>query len=449
MYGDLGSRARLTPGSHLWWHPAETNNPILYGWFWEAKKPVRSAEDLVNIYYQSVGRNSNWILNLSPDTRGLIPDNQLAPLRLMAQVVKETFAKDLAAGGVLASDNANPQHKPAFARDGNLDTWWEAAAGQTTATLTLKLPQPVTFDVVSLQEAVNHRGQRVESFSVDVWDGVKWVQKDEQTTIGYKRILRWSIPVTTDQVRVRITGSRLEPTVAELALFKQAELVPAPKIADRDPAGSVTITSVKDLSVVYTLDGSTPTANSPRYSAPIALPRGGTVHAAMLDELGRLGMMSSRYFAGFAAAGWKVIASDGEQTDDPASNVIDGHPGTFWQSSAENPVQAARQITLVMPQAERIVGFAYLPRQDGKQSGIVEDYRFETSSDGESWMTAASGRFGNIQNNPDLQEVRFAPVDARYLRLTALHTLDNNASMSAAEISVLPAEETNKETDSK
>jgi alpha-L-fucosidase len=439
MYGDLGSRGKLVPGSHLWWFPVETNNPILYGWFWEAKKPVHSAEDLINIYYQSVGRNGNWILNLSPDNRGLIPDNQLAPLRLMAQVMKETFANNLAVGGVLTSDSAAPHHPPTLALDGNQDTWWEAGAGQTSATLTLKLPKPVTFDVISLQEAVDHRGQRVESFCVDVWDGSKWVKEDEQTTIGHKRILRFSSSATTDQVRVRITGSRLEPTLAELALYKQAELVSAPSIADRDQAGLVTITSAKDLPVVYTLDGSTPTQNSPRYSAPIALPMGGTVHAATLDEHGRLGMAASRYFAGLAATGWKVIAADGEQPAHPAHNVIDGHPGTFWQSGTENP--AARQITLVMPQAARIAGFSYLPRQDGKQDGIVEEYRFEISMDGDNWTTTTSGRFGNIQNNPNLQEVRFAPVDARYLRLTALHTLDNNASMSAAEISVLPAEE--------
>jgi alpha-L-fucosidase len=222
---DLGSLSKLTPGSYLWWYPAETNEPILHGWFWSAKKPVRSAADLIDNYYESVGRNSNWLLNLSPDTRGLIPDNQLASLRLMAQVVDETFAKNLAVGGKLTADSSNRAHNAARALDGNLDTWWEAAPGHTTATLTLKLPKAVTFDVVSLQEAVDHRGQRIESFSVEVWDGSKWNKMDEQTTVGHKRLLRWKSPVTTDQVRLQITGSRLEPTVAEVGLFKQAELV--------------------------------------------------------------------------------------------------------------------------------------------------------------------------------------------------------------------------------
>jgi len=57
--------------------PAEVNEPILYGWFWHPKKRVRTAAELIDIYYTSVGRNGNMLLNLSPDTRGLIPDNQL------------------------------------------------------------------------------------------------------------------------------------------------------------------------------------------------------------------------------------------------------------------------------------------------------------------------------------------------------------------------------------
>lgn len=219
---DLGSRDKLTPGSYLWWYPAEVNNPILRGWFWAPGKPVRSAEELIDIYYQSVGRNGNWLLNLSPDTRGLIPDNQLEPLREMAKVVQETFATNLAAGGKLTADSSAPARRPSRALDGNLDTWWEAAAGMTTATLTLKLPKPVTFDVVSLQEAVDHRGQRIESFDIDAWDGAKWNQLDAQTTVGHKRLLRWNTPVTTDHLRIRITGSRLEPTLAEIGLFKQA-----------------------------------------------------------------------------------------------------------------------------------------------------------------------------------------------------------------------------------
>jgi alpha-L-fucosidase len=68
-----------------------------------------------------------------------------------------------------------------------------------------------------------------------------------------------------------------------------------------------------------------------------------------------------------------------------------------------------------MGRTNPIAGFTYLPRQDGLLNGVVEKYRFETSADGVNWTTnIASGSFANIQNNPSLQEVSFAPLSARY-----------------------------------
>ena len=225
---NLGSRAKLTPGSTLWWYPAETNVTLLANgqWFWSPTKRPRNLAQLVDIFFSSVGRNANLILNLSPDTRGLIPDDQVATLRRLSQVVNYTFAKDCTSGGRLTADNSNPANGAALALDGNLDTWWEAAPGHTTGALTLTLPNPVTFDIVSLQEGVDHRGQRIESFAIDTWNGSDWVPvekvaSDELTTVGHRRLVRLQSPVTTSQVRLRILSSRLEPTLAKMGLFNQ------------------------------------------------------------------------------------------------------------------------------------------------------------------------------------------------------------------------------------
>ena len=436
---DLGSRSKLTPGSYLWWDPAQVNNPILYGWFWAPKKRVRTAAELIDIYYESVGRNGNWLLNLSPDTRGLIPDNQLASLHLATEAIDKTFSRNLAAGGRLSADSSNRAHRPSLARDGDLDTWWEAAAGQSTAALTLKMPHAVTFDVVSLQEAVDHRSQRIESFAVDVWDGSNWKTMEQQTTVGHKRLLRWDAPVTTDQVRIRITGSRMEPTLAEIGLFKQAEVVPPPIVSDRDSSGSVTIDNPKGLPVAYTLDGTMPTSKSAVYHSPITMPRGGRLQAAYLTPGGKLGMLATKYFTGLSPIGWKIVSADSQDPSRPAASAIDGNSATIWQTAPGSNPQTTHEITVDMEKVERIAGFTYLPRQDGVREGIVQSYRFETSVDGLNWrMDVDAGRFGNVGNNPILQEIPFAPIDARFFRFISLQSADSRAS--AAEISVIPAD---------
>jgi alpha-L-fucosidase len=450
--GDLGSRAKLTPGSHLWWYPTEVNTTILGGnqWFWASNKHPRTVTQLVEILYTSIGRNGNLILNLSPDKRGLVPDNQLDALSKVAQIINETFAIDLAKGAKVTADTSNATNAPALALDGKLDTWWEAAPGQTNGTVTLTLPKPVTFDVVSLQEAVDHRGQRIESFVIETWNGTAWVaaennQSDDLTTVGHRRLIRLRSPVTTDLVRIRITGSRLEPTLAELGLYKQSISTLPPVISDRSTNGAVSLSNLAGNKMVYTVDGSAPTSDSVIYNMPIALPmdRSVTVRAASLLPNGQLGIEGSRIFAGMMPLGWKIVSVDSQETagaDNSAARAIDGDSSTIWHTRWNADQKQPHFITVDMGKTNYIAGFTYLPRQDGVLNGVVEKYRFETSTDGMTWTkNITEGSFANIQNNPSLQQVSFAPVNARYFRFTSLQAIWNSGWTSAAEISVMPA----------
>ena len=450
--GDLGSRSKLAPGSHLWWYPAEVNTTILQSsqWFWARSKPPRTVTQLVDIFYTSIGRNGNLILNLSPDKRGLIPDNQLDALNRTAQIIKETFATDLAKGSKVTADTANATNSASFVLDGNLDTWWEAASGRTNGTLILALPKTVTFDVVSLQEAVDHRGQRIESFALETWDGSTWIPaehmaSEDLTTIGHRRLIRLKTPVTTDQVRIRITGSRLEPTLAELGLFKQSVKTLPPIISDRSTNGTVTLSNLAGNPMVYTMDGSAPATDSAIYTSPITLPldRSVTVQAASLLPNNQLGIVGARIFAGLMPIGWKVVSVDSEETagaDNSAARAIDGDSSTIWHTRWNADQHQPHTITVDMGKTHRIGGFTYLPRQDGLLNGVVEKYRFETSADDVTWTTnIAEGSFANIQNNPALQEVSFPSVTARYFRFTSLQAIWNSGWTSAAEISILPA----------
>jgi alpha-L-fucosidase len=312
------------------------------------------------------------------------------------------------------------------------------------------LPKAITFDVVSLQEAVDHRGQRIESFAIETWNGSAWINtekisSDDLTTVGHRRLIRLKSPVTTDHVRIRITGSRLEPTLAELRLFKQSVTTLPPTISDRSTNGVVSLSNLAGNKMVYTLDGSAPTTNSAIYTSPIALPldRSVTVCAASLLPNGQLGIEGSRVFSGMMPIGWKVVSVDSEETggaDNSAARAIDGDSSTFWHTRWNADQKQPHTITVDMGVSHRIAGFTYLPRQDGLLNGVVEKYRFETSADNVVWTTnIATGSFANIQNNPSLQEVSFAPVSARYFRFTSLQAIWNSGWTSAAEISVLPA----------
>ena len=138
-----------------------------------------------------------------------------------------------------------------------------------------------------------------------------------------------------------------------------------------------------------------------------------------------------------------MVAVDSQETageDNAATRAIDGDSSTFWHTRWNDDLKLPHFITVDMGKAHRIGGFTYLPRQDGTPNGTVENYRFETSADGTNWTTnIVSGTFANIRNNPSLQEVDFAPVNARFFRFTALKEVNGTGWTSAAEISVVPA----------
>ncbi len=435
---DLGSRSQLTAGKTLTWFPAEADTKVLSGWFWKASHAVKTTGQLLDIYHASVGRNANLLLNLSPDTRGLIPDNQIAPLLEAFSVIEQTYATDLAAGGTMTTDSSLAGQPASNILDGDLDSWWEPEAGNSTPTLTLALPAPVTFDRVVLQEAIATRSQRIEAFAVDAWTGSGWSPIGNATTVGHKRILQ--VPeTTTDQLRIRITQSRLEPSLAQISLHKQVDVVASPTIADRDAAGRVVITDPNGNAVHFTTDGSDPTPDSPLYTGPIDLPLGGTVRAISHDGASA-SFTVSRLFAGVAPIGWQVHSVDSEEAPgEAAALAIDDNPDTLWHTAySGGTTPHPHPLAIDMGESRWLRGFTYLPRNDNL-AGVVLTYRFEVSADGTAWTEVASGEFDNIRNSPVLQEVEFAAaVEARYFRFTSLSEVNGDDHASAAEISVLP-----------
>ena len=236
MDEDLGGRSKLMAAKGLIWYPAETDVSIRPGWFYHAAEDgkVRSPEDLMEIYFNSVGRNSVLLLNIPPDKEGLISEADIRSLRGWRHGLDATFRTNLAAGAVITSPNgqgaaamlddkpeALPDDKPGAAPGDKPGASWTTTGKDTTATIEFVLAGEKTFDILLLQENILI-GQRVEKFVLEYPDKDGWTTIVAGTTIGYKRLLRFP-PVTTGKVRLRILSSRLNPTIARFGLYKQTQ----------------------------------------------------------------------------------------------------------------------------------------------------------------------------------------------------------------------------------
>jgi alpha-L-fucosidase len=201
------------------WRPGETDVSIRPGWFWHAAEDgkVRSPEDLLGLYFTSVGRNSKLLLNVPPTRAGTLHAADMASLERFARRRDALFASDLAHLAVLTADSVARGYPAARATDGDPATYWSAAPSRTSATLELILPRPVRCNTLRLGEPIA-LGQAVERFEFSGETSSGWQVLARGTTIGYCRLAR-SQAVTCRRFRLRLESGIDTIRLATLAMY--------------------------------------------------------------------------------------------------------------------------------------------------------------------------------------------------------------------------------------
>lgn len=195
MSKDLGSRELVAKARMMYWYPSEVDVSIRPGWFYhpEEDEKVRSVANLVDIYYQSVGCNSVLLLNIPPDKRGLLHEVDVKNLKEFGEYIEKSFADNAVVNG---------------------DKLWRAAEGKSNI---YKVKRGAVVNTLLLQEDIA-KGQRVERFLVEGYINGSWKYLTEGTTIGYKRLLRFS-DCTPEKIRLTILGTRNAANIANVGLY--------------------------------------------------------------------------------------------------------------------------------------------------------------------------------------------------------------------------------------
>ncbi len=156
------------------WRPGETDVSIRPGWFHHPAENdrVKSVDELVGLYFTSVGRNSKLLLNVPPTREGLLHPTDVARLHGMRERLDGLFAEDRAGQVVSLADLRE-----------------DIALGQSVARYTLQGLAGGTWRVLS-------RG----------------------TTIGYRKLDRFE-PVTVSAVRLAIDEAVGPAPAARVALY--------------------------------------------------------------------------------------------------------------------------------------------------------------------------------------------------------------------------------------
>jgi alpha-L-fucosidase len=172
------------------WMPLEVDVTLKdHNWFWSPDnyRNLRSLNQLMEIYYTSVGRGGLLLLNAAPDTTGLIPPEDMALYKQFGDEINKRFGK------CIASTSGNGEM------------------------LEIKMEKPTIIDHVVIQEDIVF-GERVREYVLEGQSGDKWIKLAAGISIGYKRIERFDA-VEVNAVRIRFTKFSYPPVIKNLAVY--------------------------------------------------------------------------------------------------------------------------------------------------------------------------------------------------------------------------------------
>lgn len=185
------------------WMPVEVDVSMRRpNWFWSTTndKNLLSVDQLVEIYYRSVGRGTQLLLNLTPDRQGRIPAVDADRAAAFGEEIRRRFARPLSDTG---------------------------AVGRETF---LSFTEPQRVDHVSIQEELS-RGERVRAWRLDGMSWGRWKQIGAGSAIGHKQI----VPIRPDGytiLRLRVTEAVDEPVIRHFSAYNVGA---APPRTWRDP----------------------------------------------------------------------------------------------------------------------------------------------------------------------------------------------------------------------
>lgn len=213
---DLGSRGVLACEENLIWYPAEVNTSIRPGWFYHESEDgkVRSLDELLHIYYNSVGGNAMFLLNIPPAKDGRFHENDVKRLKEVGSRLEKTFSNNLLREAVLKADSWEEGCGIDGIREDTYDAFYKTRDGVRTAEITVCFPKPTKVSHVVLKENIL-LSQRIEKFQIRTESGALLY---EGTTVGYKKIAKFPETEVT-QLHICICDSRLCPTLSFVGIY--------------------------------------------------------------------------------------------------------------------------------------------------------------------------------------------------------------------------------------
>lgn len=201
--------------------PAEADVSIRPGWFYHSSQDgnVRDVKNLLKLWFMSCGRNANILLNLPPDTRGLIHENDVKNLLEFNNALEEALSVDFAKGATVTADSVRDSScSPENLLSDDENEFYASGDSCTTPEIIFELDGEKEFNSFSLQEVIE-LGHRVTGYEVSAFVDDNWTTLYKGICIGYRSAKHFPT-VKTSKVKIKITSALHAPVLRSFSLYK-------------------------------------------------------------------------------------------------------------------------------------------------------------------------------------------------------------------------------------
>ena len=213
---DLGSRAVLNGYKNLVFKPAEADISVTYGWFYHDSlyyfpRPKRTAKYLSEVFFNTVGGNASMLLNVPPNTEGLISEREIETLGEFTRLIKAPFRNPVDDCKITLLNLDGSERK-------TYGGYYDFDDDETSVKIVM--PEGKKLATIYLEEDLRY-SQRVEEFKVFAKNKGEICCREiyTGTVIGSGKIIRFPDFVEAEEIVITPTQSRKNPILKKVLVF--------------------------------------------------------------------------------------------------------------------------------------------------------------------------------------------------------------------------------------
>ena len=198
--------------------PAEADVSIRPGWFYHSHQDgqVRTPKNLIELWFNSIGRNAGFLINLPPDRRGLLHENDVKSLIQYNEILKEQFKVNLATNAKIAASSSRKECEPINII--SKENVYAPLDSDKTPEIILTFDKEQEFNVISISELIE-LGHKITDISFYAYINNGWQLLFNNKVVGYK-LCRHFDTVKTNKVKIKVNESLDTPVLHSLGIYK-------------------------------------------------------------------------------------------------------------------------------------------------------------------------------------------------------------------------------------